>query len=482
MKDNIFDRDLVKMFDGVMFSGQILKVLRNIKLNKNLQKYIIPNIPKQKKKQLYQRISQDLFEEPYISAYHLITQQQNLSEIYSDIKIDELERKIKAEIERLRILKDEDTKDIYDLSKKFFDKEVFESFMKLYNNNKEKKDDDNKKNDEFEKQNQEVHNERSTEIIIELKKSLNQIRGRINDSIEKNTTKKVRKGKKKTTISSKLIEVFKANIEEWSKSKFSVKQMYEALKKELRSELNIKKTTFYTRVLKKMGYRYIYCKFRFGNQQTQRRIAVRRVTTCLIADMFLRGRKLYFLDECTFSTSDFHKKNWIKKDEEHIRQVFHPMTTLKLLSLTDKDGVVCFILSQKSFKSSCIFEFVTRFLEREEIKCLKNERIYLVLDNSPKNRSEEMKSVGRSKYITLMYITPGTPDQNMIENYFSRIKKSFSTMKILETLNDKLATKNTIFFTVLKAMIEPINQNFQPVQRMFLGGLINLLKRTKKFV
>ena len=234
--------------------------------------------------------------------------------------------------------------------------------------------------------------------------------------------------------------------------------------------------------MKENGYRYKYCKTRFGNQQTQRRSAARIVTTCLIADMFLKNRNLYFLDECTFSTADFCKKNWLKKGEGNIVQISHPAITLKLLSLVDRDRVVCFIISQKSFKSRCIFEFVARFLEKEALCRPNHERIYIVLDNSPKNRSEEMKSLGKDTNATLMYITPGTPDQNMIENYFSIVKKCFSTLKTLEALNSSLGTKNAIFSCVLKAMNESKNEDFGTVQLMFLGGLSRLLTQTQTFI
>lgn len=134
-----------------------------------------------------------------------------------------------------------------------------------------------------------------------------------------------------------------------------------------------------------------------------------------------------------------------KKGEGNLIQIPHPAITSKLLSLAGRDRVVCFIISLRSFKFRCIFEFVARLLEREASFRPNHDRIYVVLANSPEIRSEKMKSLGRNANATLMHITPGTPDPDMIENHFSILKKCLSTLRRLKLSTVRWGRKTPSF-------------------------------------
>lgn len=52
-------------------------------------------------------------------------------------------------------------------------------------------------------------------------------------------------------------------------------------------------------------------------------------------------------------------------------------------------------------------------------------RIILILDNGPKNRSKKLQSFAMKHQVTLHYTVPNTPSQNFCENYFLILKNKF---------------------------------------------------------
>jgi hypothetical protein len=96
---------------------------------------------------------------------------------------------------------------------------------------------------------------------------------------------------------------------------------------------------------------------------------------------------------------------------------------LKLLCVVSKEKIVAFCLSRESLLQEDITAFIRALLWNEMATNPPTNHLYLVLDNAPKNRGQAIKNMCLREEITLVYITPTTPEHNFTENFFWMAKK-----------------------------------------------------------
>ena len=65
------------------------------------------------------------------------------------------------------------------------------------------------------------------------------------------------------------------------------------------------------------------------------------------------------------------------------------------------------------------FDFIKSTIYFLRKKISMDRKFFLVLDNSPKNRSNNLKELANKKWISLIYTVPTIPQDNYIEQLFS---------------------------------------------------------------
>jgi hypothetical protein len=201
-----------------------------------------------------------------------------------------------------------------------------------------------------------------------------------------------------------------------------------------------------------------------------------------MAETYLSSAQLYFLDECAFSSRDFQRKYWTLGTEAEKIEIWHPAVTIKMLCMIDRDGLVAFCLCEKSFTAQAVANFTSSVLHHATRDAPQGMPVYMVLDNAPKNRTQKMKSIAAFGAATFLYITPTTPEHNMIENFFFAVKKNFVKLKHLQAINVSMNPKLSMVQNILSALHLATAGNFYRAQKMFLGGLTRLYRQNKNLV
>jgi hypothetical protein len=160
--------------------------------------------------------------------------------------------------------------------------------------------------------------------------------------------------------------------------------------------------------------------------------------------------------------------------------VWHPAVTIKMLCMIDRERLTAFCLSDKSFTGQAVANFTSSVLHHAARIMPTDASSYLVLDNAPKNRTQKMKDIAALSGTTLAYITPTTPEHNMIENFFFGVKKNFAKLKHLQATNISLNPRVSMAHHILHALHLTATKDFSQVQKMFLGSLGHLLQQDSK--
>lgn len=212
----------------------------------------------------------------------------------------------------------------------------------------------------------------------------------------------------------------------------------------------------------------------FGLQNSKKKNDARRMTSFLFSELFCSTKSVYFFDESSFCASDFGHKVWIKKDEDEKMVVRHPTINTKLMCLVSRDEVLSFRLSRNTPTKHDIQEFLLASIIHERKFGDVNRQIFLVLDNAPKNKSRETIKKLKKLNVSIAFITPGTPDLNIIENVFFFCKQFFGKWKHLEQLNSRASVNEVLEILILKSLAFTANEKMKSVQKMYLNGLIKL--------
>ena len=116
----------------------------------------------------------------------------------------------------------------------------------------------------------------------------------------------------------------------------------------------------------------------------------------------------------------------MKKQETNKKEIFNSCVYLRLNIITNLTNILTFSLSFENYLSAEIESFINAsILYLFEFKSMKKP-IYLILDNSPKNRSKSMFQLADNNRVRFVYTTPTTPQHNFAESVFCLLKKSMS--------------------------------------------------------
>ena len=149
---------------------------------------------------------------------------------------------------------------------------------------------------------------------------------------------------------------------------------------------------------------------------------------------------------------------------------------LKLNLVVSWDGVLAFQLTAGRHRQIDVTEFVRDSMSLAKSKSPSDLRPVVVLDNSPKNRSVDLMDCAQKDGFGLVYITPGTPQQNMAEQYFLLLKREFSNLNSLASINSAQDGTLETMKVVLETMKVVKQHNFNNVRRMYLHELLSTFR------
>ena len=196
----------------------------------------------------------------------------------------------------------------------------------------------------------------------------------------------------------------------------------------------------------------------------------------MIGGLFCDAEFLLFYDECTFSMNDFKRKFWTGVDDSQILHLKNPNLRIKLNVVISKRGVESFQLTTFSHRKEDVFAFITRSMAFLSRKTQNSSNLYLVLDNSPKNRWKKLFNAAKDSSFSLIFITPGSPEENMSENFFFFVKAEFANLKNLIAINQADNSAFEMFKCILQAMQTVTLSGFQRIMKLYLPGLEGSIK------
>ena len=290
----------------------------------------------------------------------------------------------------------------------------------------------------------------------------------------KNTANKDARGRK-SKLTAQDSKAWKAELKskfgEMNENGFYVGQMHAFLMASNPHLIKIGRTCFYENVMKSSGYTFKKPTVRFGVFESYKKHCSRQITSILIAELMLIKDVLYFYDEITFTMNDFKAKYWCCKSDPSILSLRNPSIRIKLNVLISCGHLVAFQLTNSNHKKDDVIDFISRVMTNEAQKKKGNIRKYLVLDNSPKNRSKSFLETVTESHFGLIFITPGTPDQNMCENFFMFLKKSYRRLNLLARINRDSDAEFEAVKIVSEAMRQVETGKWNEIKRTFINGL-----------
>lgn len=227
--------------------------------------------------------------------------------------------------------------------------------------------------------------------------------------------------------------------------------MYE-MKKELGEKLKMKRSTFYSRVLKENGFVFRKGKIRHGKTNDEQKQLPRYFNGLLIQRLSFTHSQLFFFDETVINLGTFGRRYWWRKGEAKKVNLTRPSLFWRIIMLVKNDRIVAFELCDGDHRN----EDVTRFLRSSMIQVREqnpsSDLPIVVLDNGSKNRSRNIRRLANSGLFILCYTTPTSPEQNFIERVFGAIKWRFARIATLDAINDSnfpnLVLARSIFLTI----------------------------------
>lgn len=288
----------------------------------------------------------------------------------------------------------------------------------------------------------------------------------------KKMSKGIRVSQRRIIIKEDWHDWFRLEFEGMTKKGYNIIQMKKEMENNVEEIKKMSKTTFYKRFIKEKGFRYHKIKPRFGVEWSEKKSQCRLITSSLIGELFCRDEPLYYYDECTFTLNDYRKKYWTAPDSSRPLNFRNPVLKYKLNVILSKQGLVTFQVSKNSHKKEDVLKFVVESLDFIIKSQPKVQPVRLVLDNSPKNRSQELATEAKKKGYTLIFITLGVPKENMAENCFFYLKHEFSRLKNLNLINKAPRPPFRMLQIILETMRNFVLKDFERVKRLYIPGLI----------
>ena len=219
------------------------------------------------------------------------------------------------------------------------------------------------------------------------------------------------------------LETFQKVFPNFQDKNLTVSQMFKRLQTKFPFFENISRSHFYVNFLKRQGYVYVKPKLKHSLFQTAKKSQSRVLTTFLIYSVIKSKQFLMFYDETTIQMTKSGHYSWFHRTEAKERQIRVTNTFLKLNVIMTMDRLIAFTLSFEPFRSTAVQTFITTTCNHVFKHEAKDQDIYLVLDNAPKNRSKTLTEDCKNGVFRLIMTTPTTPQHNFAESIFHFVKK-----------------------------------------------------------
>ena len=184
-------------------------------------------------------------------------------------------------------------------------------------------------------------------------------------------------------------------------------------------------TEFDRKFLKRNRISFQKCKLKYYQRNEEQKQLCRLIFIDRLLKLLESNENIYFFDETTFeiNSKGFHCYGFAGQRPE--TQVKMKPIYLRLLLIVSFTKIEAGVFSQRPVNSDYVFDFLRRFTYTLQYKKdYLSKSVILILDNAPKNRTQNIKSLSEDGYINLMYTVPCSPFTNFIESTFNKIKRT----------------------------------------------------------
>ena len=141
-------------------------------------------------------------------------------------------------------------------------------------------------------------------------------------------------------------------------------------------------------------------------------------------ELALDGSRFVFFDESIFQVRQNNQRGFEVKNRRPMFLSQSQPIVIKLNLICSFEEVLCFQIDDGSTTSQTVFNFIHEFVMREHYRNATDAKeTVIVLDNSPKNKSQNLKSLAANNFVRLFYTVPNSPLLNFVENIFWQLKK-----------------------------------------------------------
>lgn len=134
----------------------------------------------------------------------------------------------------------------------------------------------------------------------------------------------------------------------------------------------------------------------------------------------------------------------------------NPRLLLRLNKIVSKERAIAFELTIGKHKQTDVERFISLTATKIRNGYFTDDAPVIILGNGPMNRSRRIWN------LVAKFITPATPKQNMIEQFFGAIKGHFARFRTLEALNESSNSNSILCRTSLQAICIAVYQDMAP--------------------
>ena len=174
--------------------------------------------------------------------------------------------------------------------------------------------------------------------------------------------------------------------------------------------------------------------------------------------------------------NDFRGKFWTHKSDAEPLHLRNPTLRVKLNIVISSERLIAFQMSLASHKKEDVADFILKAMSSQSKKGNKSCKPYLVLDNSPKNRNKHFLESVRASNFGLVFITPGTPEQNMSESFFLFTKQEFRKLNFLARINESENPHFEMLKILLQAVQVVAKTKFGQIRNTFVNELASIFE------
>ena len=211
-------------------------------------------------------------------------------------------------------------------------------------------------------------------------------------------------------------------------------------------------STFYRKFLQNKKISYKTRKLKQKSKKDHIRLEKRRVTAAILYKLLANHEKMFYFDECSFQMSKLGRKFWGFKGEKHYHKVWNPLEFVKIMMIVGFEGIVSFQLSFSSSNGKEIKDFLVTTLKHLSANLENDSTNIILLDNATKNRIKGIKSIVDHLPFRIFYTVPITPEHNLIENVFLRLKRKVKDQVITSRYVNKYSNRDELVYYILKSI------------------------------